>query len=68
MKKNPDTHDEPDYEKKYGAMLTDLAKAAGEMTRAGDVRGVTFLIECADAILGRALVLLEAQRNKGRDN
>lgn len=62
--------DDPDYEKKYGDLMTAFAEAAGEMTRDGDIRGIRFMIEVADAILGRALVLIEAKqmRAKGREN
>ena len=62
--------DDPDYEKKYGDLMTAFAEAAGEMTRKNDVYGIRFMIECCDAILGRALVIIESQliRSKGMEN
>lgn len=60
-----------DYEKEYGEILMSLTKAAGELAARQDIVGVRFLIECCDAILGRALQIIgetEAAKEQGRLN
>jgi len=47
------------FEERYGALLSALIGAAGELTAADDLTGLRFLIECVDAIFGRALQLIE---------
>ncbi len=59
------------YEEEYGDTLMSLAKAAGELTAKQDIVGIRFLIECCDAILGRALQLIgetEMAKQEGRVN
>lgn len=57
-----------EYESRYGDILQELAKATGELTAANDLIGIRFLIECCDAVLGRALLLLETKQNEGKVN
>ncbi len=52
------------YEERYGKTLTGLVSATAEVVAAGDARGLHFLIECCDAILGRGVLLLEAKQNQ----
>jgi hypothetical protein len=50
------------YEDRYKNLLLQFSKAAGELAAAGDIKGIHFLTECLDAVLGRALQYIEAQQ------
>ena len=50
------------YEDRYKNLLLQFSKTAGELAAAGDIKGIHFLTECLDAVLGRALEIISAQR------
>lgn len=56
------------YEDRYGSLLQSLSTAIAGLVVANDVVGIHFLIECCDAILGRALLLIESRHNEGMLN
>jgi len=55
------------YEDRYKNLLLQFSKAAGELAAAGDVKGIHFLLECCDAVFGRALQHIEAQQGPDQD-